>query len=79
MFHENDKQPVVNLVYQLDTTELAFMITKTLFIRCYTIKCDLSLGRLQHKIMHYIIALTHNALSQSNIKRTNLHHIIFII
>ena len=79
MFHENDIQHVVNLVYQFDTTELAFMITKTLFTRCYTIKCDLSLWRLQHKIMHYSIALTHNALSQRNIKRTNLPHIIFII
>ena len=32
------------------------MITKTLFIRCYTIKCDLSLNSVQHNIMHYIIA-----------------------
>ena len=37
MFHDNDIQLVVNLDYQLDKKELAFMITKTLFIRCYTI------------------------------------------
>ena len=55
----------------MDRKELAFMITKTLIIRCYTIKCDLSLCSLQHNIMHYIFALTHNALSLSNIKRTN--------
>ena len=71
MFHENDSQFVVNLDYQLDKKELAFMITKTLIIRCYTIKCVLSLDTLQHNIMHFIIALTHNSLSQSNFKRTN--------
>ena len=38
MFDDNDSQLVVNLDYQLDKKELAFMITKTLFIRCYTIK-----------------------------------------
>ena len=71
MFHDNDSQFVVNLDYQLTKKELAFLITKTLIIRCYKIKCDLSLCSLQHNIMHYIIALTHNSLSQSNIKRTN--------
>ena len=71
MFHYYDSQLVLNLDYQLVKKELAFMITKTLFIRCYTIKCDLSLYTLQHNIMHYIIALTHNSLSQSNFKRTN--------
>ena len=70
MFHDNDIQLVVTLDYQLDKKELAFMITKTLFIRCYTIKCDLSLDSLQHNIMHYIIALTNHSLSQSIIKRT---------
>ena len=69
MFHYNDSQLVLNLDYQLVKKELALMITKTLFIRCYTIKCDLSLDSLQHNIMHYIIALTHNSLSQSNFKR----------
>ena len=69
MFYDNDSQLVVNLDYQLTKKELAFMITKTLIIRCYTIKCDLSLDMLQHNIMHYITALTHNSLSQSNIKR----------
>ena len=71
MFHEYDSQFVVNLDYQLDKKEHAFMITKTLIIRCYTIKCDLSLYTLQHNIMHYIIALTHNSLSQRNFTRTN--------
>ena len=71
MFQDYDSQLVVNLDYQLVKKELAFIITKTLFIRCYTIKCDLSLDSLQHNIRHYIIALTHNSLSQSNFKRTN--------
>ena len=71
MFYYNDSQFVVNLDYQLTKKELAFMITKTLIIRCYTIKCDLSLCSLQQNIVHYIIALTHNSLSQSNIKRIN--------
>ena len=71
MFHDNDSQLVVNLDYQLDKKELAFMITKTLFVRCNNIKCKLNLCSLQHNIMHYIIALTHNSLSQSNIKRAN--------
>ena len=69
MFYDNDSQLVVNLDYQLHKKELAFMITKTLIIRCYTIKCDLSLDTLQHNIMHYIIALTHNSLSHSNFER----------
>ena len=68
MFHDNDRQLVVNLDYQLVKKELAFMITMILLIRCYSIKCDLSLDSLQHNIMHYIIALTNNSLSQSNFK-----------
>ena len=79
MFRDNDSQIVVNLNYQLTKKELAFMITKTLFIRWYTIKCDLSMDTLEHNIMHYIIALTHNSLSQSNFKRTSKHHSSFII
>ena len=71
MFHDNDSQLVVNLDYQLDKKELDFMITKTLSIGCYTIKCDLSLDTLQHNIMHYIIALRNHSLSQSNFQRTN--------
>ena len=46
MFHYNDSQLVVNLDYQLVKKELAFMITKTLLLRCYIIKCDLSLDSL---------------------------------
>ena len=60
MFHDNDSQLVVNLDNQLDKKELAFMITKTLFMRCYTIKYDLSLDSVKHSIMHYIIALTNH-------------------
>ena len=66
-----DSQLVVNLDYQLDKKELAFMITKTLFIRCYTIKCNLSLDSLQHNIMFYIIALRNHSISQTYFKRTN--------
>ena len=79
MVHDNNSQLFVNLEYQLDKKELAFMITKTLFIRCYTIKCDLSLDSLQHNIMDYIIALTNNSISQSNFKKTNYHHSAFLI
>ena len=79
MFYDNDSQFVVNLDYKFHKKELAFMITKTLLKRCYTIKCYLSLDTLHHNIMHYIIALRHNSLSQSNIKRTNEHHSAFVI
>ena len=73
MYHDNDSQLVVNLDYKLNKKELAFMITKTWIIRCFTIKCNLSLCILQYYIMHYIIALTHYSLSQSNFKRaTNI-------
>ena len=71
MFHDNDSQLVVNIDYQLDKKELAFMITKTLFIRCNTIKCDISLDTLQHNIMHFIIAVTNHSIFQSYFKRTN--------
>ena len=71
MFHDNERQLVVNLNNQLVKKELSLMITKTLFMSCYSIKCDLSLDSVQNNIMHYIIALTNNSLSQSNIKRTN--------
>ena len=71
MFHDNDSQLVVNLDNQLEKKELAFKTTKTLFVRCYNIKCKLSLCSVQHNIMLYIIAMTHILLSQSNIKRRN--------
>ena len=71
MFHDNDSQLVVNLNYQLVKKDLAFMITKTLFMSCYSINYGLSLDGMQNNIMHYIIALTNNSLSQSNVKRTN--------
>ena len=70
MFHDNDSQHVVNLDYQLVKKKRVFMITKTLFIPCYSIKFDLRLDSLQHIIMDYIIALTNNLLSQSSFKRT---------
>ena len=73
MFHVNKRQLVVNLNYQLEKKDLAFMITKTLFMSCYSIKCDLSLNSVQHNIMHYIIALTNNSLFQSNLnEQTNI-------
>ena len=71
MFHDNESQLVVNLDCQLDKKELAFMITKTLFIKCYTTKCDLSLDSFQHNIMRNIIALRNLSLSQRYFKRTN--------
>ena len=70
LFYDNDSQLVFNLDYQLTRKELAFMVTKTLIIRCYTIKCDLNLYSLQHNIMHNIFDLTHNSHFQSNFKRT---------
>ena len=36
MFHDNDRQLVVNLDYEFRQERTSFMITKTLFIRCYT-------------------------------------------
>ena len=71
MFHDNDRQLVVNLDYEFRQERTCFMITKTLFIRCYSILCDLSLNSVQHNIMHYIIALANNSLSQSSFKRAN--------
>ena len=64
MFHDNDRQLVVNLDYEFRQERNSFMITKTLFIRCYTINCELSLNSVQHNIMHYIIALANNLLSK---------------
>ena len=58
--HNKDSQTVVNLYYQLVIKYLGLMITKTLFICCYSIKCGLSWGTMQHNIMHYVIALTIN-------------------
>ena len=48
------------------------MITKTLFIQFYTIKCDLSLDSGQHNIMHYIIALTNNLLSKETLNEQTI-------
>ena len=73
MFHENDRKLVVKLNYLFFKKELAFMIAKTLFIPCYSIKCDLSLHSLQHNIMHYIIIFTNNALSKETLtEQTNI-------
>ena len=66
MFYDNDSQIVVNLDYQLVKKQLALMITKILFIPCYSIKCDQRLDNLQLNIMDYIIALTNNSPSQNN-------------
>ena len=46
MFDDYEGKCVANLDYKLDKKELALMITKALFIRCYTIKCYLSLDTL---------------------------------
>ena len=70
MFHDKDSQLVVKVDYQL-VKKLALMITETLFIRCYSRKCGLSLNRLQRIVMHYIIDLTIISLYKSNLKRTN--------
>ena len=72
-FHDKGTQIVVNVDYQFVKKKLALMITKTLFIRCYSSKCGLSWEILQHYIMHYFIALTNNSLSKSNFKgQTNI-------
>ena len=42
MFFNKDSQPIFNIDYQMVKNKLAFMITKTLFIRCYSSKCGLS-------------------------------------
>ena len=73
MFHDNDIKLVVNLGYLLGEKKFVFMINKTLFIRCYSFKCDLSLDSLQHNIMHFIIALTNNSLSKETLnEQTNI-------
>ena len=73
MFHDNDRQLVVNLDYEFRQERTCFMITKTLFIRCYCIKCDLSLDSVQHNLMHYIIAFTINSLSKETLnEQTNI-------
>ena len=79
MFHDNDSQLVVHLDYQLVKKELAFMITKTLFISYLTIKCRLIWDSLQHNIMHYIIALTaiHFPQVTLNEQTNNLAHFLY--
>ena len=69
MFHDNDSKIVVNLGYRLGEKELVFMINKTLFIRCYSIKCDLILDSLQQNIMHYIKFRTNNSLSKGTLNK----------
>ena len=71
MFHDNNSPLFDNLNNHLDKKEFAFMITKILFIGCYTIKCDLFVNSLQHNIMHYSMSLKVYSMSQSNMKRTN--------
>ena len=60
MANDNHRHQVVKVDYQLVKKELAFMITKTSFIHCYSIKYDISFDSVQNNIMHYIIALTNN-------------------
>ena len=71
MFHDNDSQLVVNIKLPVGKERTSFHDNLDLFISCYTIKCDLSLNSVQHNIMHYIMPLTNNSLSQGNFKRTN--------
>ena len=56
MIHDKDSQLVVHVDYQLLKKDLDFMITKILFIRCYSINCGLSLDEFKHNIMHDIVA-----------------------
>ena len=73
MFHDNDRKIAVNLVYQLGEKKLVLIINKTLFIRCYSIKGDLSLDSVQHNILHDIIILTNNSLSKETLNdQTNI-------
>ena len=73
MFHDNDRIIAVNLVYQLGEKKLVLIINKTLFIRCYSIKCDLSLDSVQHNILHDIIILRNNSLSKETLNfQTNI-------
>ena len=69
MFHDNDSKVVVILGYQLGEKELVFMINKTLFIRCYSIKCGLSLHSVDYYIMHYIFFWTNNSLSKGPLNK----------
>ena len=77
MFHDNNSQIVITLDYHLVKKELAFMITKTLFIHCYFIICDISLDSLEDNILHYIIALTNNSHSQGNLGTGNVSQTYF--
>ena len=78
MFHDNDRKLVVNVNWQLVKKELAFMINKTLFIRCKSIKCDLSLDSVQHnKIAYYCF---HKQFTfYRHFKRTNEHYSAILI
>ena len=71
MVHDSDSQFVGNLDYQLVNKKLAFLIIKTLFIRCIFIKCDLCFNNVQNIILNYIIAFTNNLISENNFKRSN--------
>ena len=73
MFHDNDRIIAVNLVYQVGEKKLVLIINKTLLIRCYSIKCDLSLDSVQHNILHDIIILTNKSLSKETLNdQTNI-------
>ena len=79
MFHDKGSKLVVNLGYQLVKKKLGFMIINTLFILCYSSKGGLSWDSYEHNIIHYIIAMRNNSLSQSIFKRTNKHHSALLI
>ena len=71
MFYDKDSKLVVNLDYQLEKKNLALMIIKTLFKRCYSMNSELRFDCLQRHVMHYFIDLTINSLSKSNFEWTN--------
>ena len=73
MFPDNDSKLVVNLDYQLGEKEHAFMINTTLFIRGYSIKCDLSLDSVQHNIIALYYFFDKQLTFQRNVKgKTNI-------
>ena len=79
MFHNNDSKLVVNLDFQLGEKELAFMINKTLFIRCKSIKCDLSLDSVQNNIIALYYCFHKQFTFHRHFKRTNEHYSAILI
>ena len=68
MIHDNNKQLVVKLDYQLVKKGIGLIISIKLHIHCYSIKCDLSLDSFQHNIMRYIITCQRIHFPKVNLK-----------